>query len=246
MKKERIKRLEKISETANLDLKMLPCNCAGSSEELLDYVIKSHKVDERISKLEELMSKGHINDKENIIIEIEFLFRVLEYTQEIDHRAEAHKALEAHNLLAEGDRQTINPLVEDIKRYRQRIQRRGEKFNADQICKECGGGCCGREIEREFSAMDFFYMFYVTSVEQREEIWQMLNLPDEAGGSCRFKGKHACILPKEAVPNLCHAFYCEDIPVIGETKADDLRNKKIKRKLEKLQSMIKKIGFDLA
>ncbi len=242
MNQERIERLEGIAKEAGIDIKILPHK--NVSETGVRLVAEKVKLDEKIRIFENLVSKGRITDKDDIRAEIDRFLELLGYTLEIDHLPAADKALEARNLLTEKQRIKLSSSIKLIYNFRARVRKRAEEFHAPEICGECGGGCCGRDIEKSFSEMDFFYMFYVLRGEQVNKIWKIFKRPDMVHSRCRFQGADSCIIPAEGRPNFCQTYYCENIPIIGQTETD-LYADELTDKLKELQKKLKKMGFDL-
>lgn len=243
MRKNRIEKIGKIAEMAGLDLKILPRK-ENTHNEVMSLMIKQHNIDGRICQLEDFVKKEGKRSQKETREEIEKLLIILSHILEIDHSVSADKALESYNLLTEKDKLKILPVIDKIRKIRKKINDIANKVDAEKICKDCEGKCCGRIIETSLSEMDFFYMFFVLIKEDVNKIWKILNMPDEGGYECRFKQENGCIIPKEGRPYFCQSYYCGDVPKISG-KISDKYGDKLEKQMQKLQKKLKRIGFDL-
>jgi len=243
MAAKRIEKVKAIAKKAGLDLKI--SRQEQATKETIEFLIQNLDLDTRIDALEREVSDKQTADSEYIESEIEIVSELLGHTVEIDHRPKASRALEVYKQLSDEQKHVLLPLIEGISQFRKRIEIQAAKLNAPQICKKCDGGCCGRGPERMISEMDFFYMLCILSDEQREKVWEVINLPDKISSKCRFKGKNGCVIPSTATPNFCKSYYCEDVPIIGEYTVTAKYEAWLKSKVIKLQKRLLEMGFEL-
>jgi hypothetical protein len=243
MNEERIERLKEVAEMADIDIKIL--RYKNVNEAGVQLVAEKINLDEKIRIFENLVIKGRITDKDDIRAEIDHYLELLGYTLAINHLPAADKALEARNLLMGERRRKISLVMEKkIERKRSEIQRKAAIADAQSICKECGGKCCGRDIEKGFSEMDFFYMFYKLRDAQVNEIWKVLKKPDTLNKNCRFLGENGCVIPPVGKPNFCQGYHCEDIAGIPQKEVDSDMDA-LDKGMQKIQIIMGKAGFDL-
>ncbi|MBN2087861.1 hypothetical protein JW758_05960 [Candidatus Peregrinibacteria bacterium] len=158
-------------------------------------------------------------------------------------KAKAENANRILNALTELEKEEISTLLNEIKSMHGYANELLKQKEAGKICRDCEGECCKRTVEEEMVyEIDYFLAFTEMAEEERAKVIEALEID---GGilKCRLSSNNGCLLPENARPVVCKAYFCEKSEIL-EDELIRLMIPVISKYLQ-LQFMLKTMGHEI-
>lgn len=140
------------------------------------------------------------------------------------------------------DRRYISSIIKEVRDYQGEIGRIQEKYNAQEYCSDCEGGCCVITVELEnIKMIDYFVLLFDKTEKYREMIIKTLD--DYTFPDCHFKKEDGCILPSNSRPLVCKPFFCGRNEMLSRILEKEYKPK-LQKKITRLENAIQEMGFD--
>ncbi|MBU1151793.1 hypothetical protein KJ632_03115 [Patescibacteria group bacterium] len=138
----------------------------------------------------------------------------------------------------------VEKIVDEISLVRRSIGKSVERFDAGRICADCGGKCCDKIAEGNFTAFGYFLMIATASEKLREEVEKVMN-EAKIEDDCRFKMWNGCMLPVDVRFDVCSHYYCQNNFPDAARTAVELREAFLEEPFWQLQELLKENGFGI-